>query len=254
MRYLSIPIQIVFTFYAFLIFTTVLVLILPFVLAASFFGTIRGGNYIYRLCRIWAKSFLWSIGIFHRNSFEVPHDITKQYVFVFNHISYLDAPLILKAIQNQHIRVLGKAELANIPLFGYIYKRIVVMVQRDNAEHRAKSVVRLKAVLRTGISIMISPEGTFNLTGKPLKDFYDGAFKIAIETQTAIKPILFLDAFDRMSYKSVISLRPGKSRAVYLDEIKVKGLTLNDVPLLKEKVYKIMEEKLIAYNAGWIKP
>ena len=101
---------------------------------------------------------------------------------------------------------------------------------------------------------MISPEGTFNLTGKPLKDFYDGAFKIAIETQTAIKPILFLDAFDRMSYKSVISLRPGKSRAVYLDEIKVKGLTLNDVPLLKEKVYKIMEEKLIAYNAGWIKP
>jgi 1-acyl-sn-glycerol-3-phosphate acyltransferase len=40
------------------------------------------------------------------------------------------------------------------------------------------------------------PEGTFNETNAPLKDFYDGAFRIAIETKTAVKPVLFLDAYE----------------------------------------------------------
>jgi 1-acyl-sn-glycerol-3-phosphate acyltransferase len=86
-----------------------------------------------------------------------------------------------------------------------------------------------------------------------LKDFYDGAFKIAIETQTPIKPVLFLDTYDRMGYESLFSIKPGKSRAVYLEEIAVKGLTLADVDLLKERVYKLMENKLVEYKANWIK-
>ena len=86
-----------------------------------------------------------------------------------------------------------------------------------------------------------------------MKEFYDGAFKIAIETQTPIKPVLFLDTYDRMHYESIVSLQPGKSRSVYLEEIPVDGLTLDDVDFLRGKVYKIMEEKLIAYKASWIK-
>ena len=100
---------------------------------------------------------------------------------------------------------------------------------------------------------MIAPEGTFNMTTNPLKEFYDGAFKIAIETQTPIKPILFLDTYDRLNYKSIFSLTPGRSRAVYLEEISVDGLTGKDATMLKEKVYKLMEEKLVAYKASWIK-
>ena len=92
------------------------------------------------------------------------------------------------------------------------------------------------------------------MTHQPLKEFYDGAFKIAIETQTPIKPILFLDTYDRMNYKSIFSLNPGRSRAVYLEEVSVEGLTIKDVALLKEKVYQLMEEKLISYKASWIKP
>ena len=113
--------------------------------------------------------------------------------------------------------------------------------------------MQLKSVIKKGISIVISPEGTFNMTHQPLKEFYDGAFKIAIETQTPIKPILFLDAYDRNSYKDLFLFTPGKARIVYLDEIPVEGLTIKDVKYLKEKVYKVMEEKLIAYKASWIK-
>ena len=165
----------------------------------------------------------------------------------------MDIPVLLKTIRWQHIRVLGKAEMAKVPLFGFIYRSAAVMVDRSSAEKRAKSVLQLKSVLKKGVSIVIAPEGTFNMTHKPLKEFYDGAFKIAIETQTPIKPVLFMDAYDRMGYETIFSITPGNSRSVYLEEIPVDGLTLDDVDFLREKVYKIMEEKLIAYRASWIK-
>lgn len=253
MRYILRFISILFTVYAFLIFIGFLFLIFPLVIIASFFGKINGGNFIYRLCHIWADFFLLMTGIVHRNIYEVPHDRSKHYVFVFNHISYMDIPIILKTIRWQHIRVLGKAEMAKIPIFGFLYRAAVVMVERGDPEKRARSVEQLKSVLRKNISIVIAPEGTFNMTHKPLKEFYDGAFKVAIETQTPVKPVLFLDAYDRMGYESIFSITPGRSRSVYLEEIPVEGLTLDHVDFLREKVYAIMEEKLIAYKASWIK-
>ena len=151
------------------------------------------------------------------------------------------------------VRPLGKAEMAKVPVFGYIYKNAIVTVDRTNAERRAKSVRQLKAVLRKGISIFIFPEGTFNLTHQPLKEFYDGAFRIAIETQTPIRPVLFMDAYNRLHYDSIFSLNPGRSRSVFLDPIPVNGYTLHDVQKLKQEVYEIMEKKLVEYRAGWIK-
>ena len=105
----------------------------------------------------------------------------------------MDIPIIMKAIRKQPFRILGKSEMAKIPVFGFLYQHAVVMVDRSNAVKRAESVAKLKAFIRKGISVVIAPEGTFNMTANPLKEFYDGAFKIAIETQTPIKPILFLD-------------------------------------------------------------
>jgi len=243
---------VLFTIYAFLPFTAFLLLIFPLVVVASFFGKVKGGNFIYWLCHCWSDFVLFMLGIFHRNIFETPHDRSRQYVFVFNHSSFLDIPIIFKAIRRQQFRILGKAEMARIPLFGFIYKNAVVMVERDKPEKRAKSVKQLISVLRKGVSIVIAPEGTFNISDQPLKEFYDGAFKIAIETQTPIKPILVLDAYDRMHYRSIFSLNPGRSRAVYLEEIAVDGLTLADVVVLKERVYKKMEEGLRRYKASWI--
>lgn len=96
------------------------------------------------------------------------------------------------------------------------------------------------------------PEGTFNQTRHPLKEFFDGAFRIAIETQTPVKPVLFLDAYDRMHYKSLLTLTPGISRSLFLEEISVEGMTMKDVPLLSQKAYNIMEASLINYQASWI--
>ena len=109
----------------------------------------------------------------------------------------------------------------------------------------------LKSVLNKEISIYIAPEGTFNMTNKPLIDFYDGAFRLAIETQTTIKPILFLDGVRRMNWRSVFAMTPGNMRTVYLEEISPVGYTVDQ---LKQKVYELMEQKLVYYKASWINP
>lgn len=221
-----------------------MLIILPLVIIASFFGKIRGGNWIYRCCMLWGDCWFFVIGIRHRNFYETTLDRSKPCIFLANHISYLDAPLIVKSMR-QPVRALGKIEMAKVPLFGFIYKNAIVTVDRSSASQRAKSVRVLKSVLKKGISIFIFPEGTFNLTGKPLKDFFDGAFRIAIETQTPIRPLVFLDAYERMHYESVFSLTPGRSRTIFLEEVPVEGLTMKDLSALKERVYRMMEEKLI---------
>ena len=242
-----------YTIYGFACFLLLMLLLFPLFIIASFFGKIKGGNIIYSICRFWGDCWFFLLGIHHKNIYEQPHNRKKHYIFISNHISYFDIPVMMKAVRDQHIRILGKSEMAKVPLFGFIYKNAVVMVDRKDVHQRAKSLKTLKSIITKNISIFICPEGTFNMTNAPLKNFYDGAFRIAIETQTPIKPILFLDTYDRLNYKNIFSLSPGRSRAVYLEETTTTGYTFTDVAYLKEKIYKQMEDKLISYNASWIK-
>jgi 1-acyl-sn-glycerol-3-phosphate acyltransferase len=159
----------------------------------------------------------------------------------------MDIPMVVKSIR-QPIRILAKSELAKIPVFGFLYRKATVMVDRSSAENRAKSVMRLKAILRREISIVIFPEGTFNMTGDPLKEFYSGAFRIALETNTPIKPVIFPDTVNRLHYDSIFSFTPGICRAIFLEEIPVTGMTLKDADLLRHIVYEKMEDALRAYG------
>lgn len=243
--------RVLYNIYSLIVFLAFMIIILPGVFVASLFGKITGGNIIYRLCSFWADSWFLLVGIRNRLIFEASHDPNQQYIFVANHISYLDAPLIAKSIR-QPVRPLGKFETGRIPLFGFIYRNAIVSVDRSSATNRARSVRVLKSILSKGISIFIFPEGTFNETGQPLKSFFDGAFRIAIETQTPIKPVLFLDSYDRMSYRHLFSITPGQSRCVFLQEIAVSGYGTRDIDALKNHVYSIMERELIRYNASWI--
>src|SRR5688500_4455123 len=102
--------RLVYCFYALGTFILSMLLVIPPVVIASFFGKVRGGNFIYRLSSYWCDVWFFTIGIRHRNMYEYPHDKNRQYIFVANHISYLDAPVIVKTIR-QRVRALGKAEV-----------------------------------------------------------------------------------------------------------------------------------------------
>ncbi|MBI5371587.1 MAG: 1-acyl-sn-glycerol-3-phosphate acyltransferase [Sphingobacteriales bacterium] len=249
MKSVLMPLRWVYSLYAFLSFVIIMLALFPFSIIASFFGRIKGGNMVMRLCMIWADAWFFVIGIRHRKIFEAPHDKKKAYIFVSNHISYLDAAMIPKAFR-QPVRPLGKVEMSKVPVFGFFYRNAIVTVDRSSAANRANSVRILKSLISKGISVMVFPEGTFNMGPTPLKEFYDGAFRVAIETQTPVKPVLFLDAYRRMPHEGLFRMSPGRSRILYLEEIPVAGLTTADVPLLKEKVYRIMEQKLVEYGAG----
>jgi len=241
------PLHWIYCIYAFILFVTIMLILFPFVIIASFFGRIRGGNAIFRICSVWADLWFPLIFIFPRRSFETQHDKSKPYIFVINHSSLLDAALLPRAF-HQPVRPLGKVETGKVPVFGFIYRKAIVAVDRNDATNRAQSIRILKSVISKGISVLFFPEGTYNETNLPLKSFYSGAFRVAIETQTPLKPVLFLDTYNRMHHQKIFSLNPGKCRIVFLDEIPVTGLRISDTEDLKWKVYEIMERKLSEYK------
>jgi 1-acyl-sn-glycerol-3-phosphate acyltransferase len=246
------PLLWLYDLYAVVVFVVLMLPVFLFAVPVSFLGNIKGGNLIYKACMLWGDVWFALIFIRHKNIYEQPLRREQSYIFVANHISYLDSPIIVKTFRRS-LRALGKVEMTKIPVFGFIYRRAIVTVDRSSPGNRTKSVQILKSILRKGISVLVFPEGTFNLTHQPLKEFYDGAFRVAIESNTPVKPVLFLDGYNRMQYERLFSLNPGISRSVFLEEITTDGLTVNDVPILREKVYQLMERKLIEYKASWIK-
>ncbi|GAC1395701.1 MAG: lysophospholipid acyltransferase family protein [Sediminibacterium sp.] len=239
--------QYLYSTYAGLLFIFLMLLVFPLIMLSLLLGKVRGGHLIYRICMVWGHTWYFLIGVTHSEIYETPHDSGRQYIFVANHTSYMDIPPVV-LIAHQPMRVLGKHEMIKIPVFGWIYRAAVILVDRSSATARSKSVRALKAALKKNISIFIFPEGTFNETKKPLGDFYDGAFRIAIETGTPIKPLLLIDTLDRLHYRGLFELTPGPNRVVYLAEVPVAGLTLKDIPFLKQQVYHIMEAGLKRYR------
>ena len=240
--------QWVYCVYALLMFIVIMLIAFPFIMLSLLWGQIQGGNMIYQICRAWAYTWYFFVGVRHIEVYEAPHDRNQQYIFVANHISYMDIPPIV-LIAHQPMRILGKSEMVKIPIFGWIYRAAVILVDRRDPDTRSRSVRALKSALKKHISIFIFPEGTFNETGEPLKDFFDGAFRIAVETQTPIKPVLLVDTLDRLHYRGLFELTPGISRVVYLAEIPVEGLAFKDIPALKQEVYNAMDKGLRRYRS-----
>ncbi len=244
--------QFIYSLYAFILFAVLIVFVLfPCLFLCLPFGRIQGGNYMYDLYRFFGNLWLRLIGIHHTIIYESKPVKDEQYIFIANHISYLDAVVIISSVLHD-FRPIGKHELLRIPIFGFLYRFCVITVNRSNPEDRTRSLNDLRKILSRGISAVIFPEGTFNMIATPLKEMYDGAFRLSIEMGKKIQPILLLDTYDRLHYESIFRLTPGISRAIYLDPIDPLELGITDPKILKEKVSDIMAKKLIDYTASWI--
>lgn len=201
---------------------------------------------IWCIVHYWATGWLWLIGMPIRVKGKKPVRGAK-YVVVANHISYMDTVNIYAAIPG-YFRTLAKKEMAQIPVFGFVYKQIAILVDRSSPASRAKSMRLMWRVLKNESNVMVFPEGTFNETGAPLKEFYDGAFRLAISGQVPVVPLIFPDTINRWHYSGWWKLKPGRNRAIFLEAIDTAGLTMEDLRMLKEKVYKAMEAELVKYQ------
>lgn len=196
---------------------------------------------IWTVVHYWARGWLWAMGMPVSKSGYFAKG--EKFVIVANHISYLDTVNIYAAIP-EYFRTLAKKEMVKIPVFGFVYKQLAILVDRSDDESRAKSMRLMWRQLRNDCHITIFPEGGFNETEELLKDFYDGAFRLAINAQIPICPLVFPDTVRRWHYSAWWKLWPGRNRAVFLPPITVEGLTLSDLGALKQTVKQQMEQAL----------
>jgi 1-acyl-sn-glycerol-3-phosphate acyltransferase len=170
-------------------------------------------------------------------------DPNQAYVFVSNHSSQLDIPLFARACTNT-FRFLSKIEVTRIPLIGYIVKRIYITVDRKDRRDKVRSVEKMKSsLLDDGVSIVLFPEGTRNRSERPLLDFKDGAFRLAVEAQLPIAVLTILNTREYLPANK-FEMKPGVVRAIWSEPIQTKGLTLDDIPKLKELVKEVLLKNL----------
>ena len=118
--------------------------------------------------------------------------VGESFILVANHTSYIDPFVMFQVSKNPFVFV-GKKELVKIPIFGYIYKRAAVMVDRGSKKSRWGVYGRVDKQLSLGYSICIFPEVKYTDDTVFLNEFKRGAFKIAIDHQIPIIPMCFLD-------------------------------------------------------------
>lgn len=188
--------------------------------------------------KIFAKCWFVMIGVRIKLKGKEIRDHAQACIIVSNHGSTLDMMTTPHVLMTK-VSPLAKEELKKIPMLGYMFKAVSIFVNRKDAESRKKSLEVMKKKLNEGIFIFMYPEGTRNRTKNPLKDFYDGAFKIAIELQKPIMPLIFLN-LRKIAPMHSFFIRPGVITSEFLEPIPTAGLTETDVPMLKEKIYRLM--------------
>ena len=163
----------------------------------------------------------------------------ENYIVTCNHNSFMDVPLSTPFIPGPN-KTIAKAEMAKTPLFGLAYKRGSILVDRNDKNSRQNSFKKMKEVLNMGMHMCVYPEGTRNKTNLPLKEFYDGAFKLAVDTGTSILPALMFNTKKVLPSNKVFFFWPSKMELHFLHPVSVKQS--DNFVHVKEKVFKLMTE------------
>jgi 1-acyl-sn-glycerol-3-phosphate acyltransferase len=228
------------TGYAVVVFALVFIILFPVFLIPIVFPSQH--QLVGILNRIWAKTFF--ILCFLPFTVECRSRLNKrgQYIFCANHFSYLDIPTMgLTPVNSVFV---GKNDMENIPLFGFMYRRLHITVDRSKLTSRATTLLRTMQALEEGKSLVIYPEGGVITSNPPgLAPFKDGAFRAAIEKQIPIVPVTIPFNWIILPDSPLI-LRRGKVKVIFHDPIETKGLTLESVSDLRLKVREIIESEL----------
>ena len=170
--------------------------------------------------------------------------ITSPCVYVANHSSYLDI-LSLALVANGNYLFMAKQELTKIPLFKIFFRTVDIGVNRSSSVDAGKAFKKTVNRITEGFSVIIFPEGTIGSQAPELRNFKEGAFKLAVETEIPIVPVTLLDNWKRLSDKKGWRGTPGLMRVYLHPPIETKGLNKEEASELKSKVYSIIENKLI---------
>ena len=206
-------------------------------------------RFAHRVIQFYAKIFFIGSGLYIQKTYRFKPDTSKAYVFVANHFTYLDIAVGMNIVDN-YFAYVGKSSVKKIPLFGYMFAKLHIQVDRSDKDSRAKSLVRGIKAIQSGRSVFIMPEGGIVSTNPPQMHLplKDGAFIMAVENQVPIVPISYLNF--HLINKPLNLMRWGVPRVIFNEPIETKGLTKNDIEMLKDKVYQVIQSDLDAYAAA----
>jgi len=198
-----------------------------------------------RLERFWAESAVRAAGI--RVESDIPElDTKRNYIFLANHQSHLDIPIILSLFPEFCPRFLAKESLFRIPVFGPgMANTGHFSVDRENRRQGMKDLQRVVDSMQQGESALIFPEGTRNTESDGLMPFQSGAFIVLLKSDVPVVPIV-LDGSNRILPKGAKWLRPGTIRVRALEPINVaKRYTLKDRESLKQEIWRMMQNEFL---------
>ena len=200
--------------------------------------------YLWKLIRAWSKLLIYAMGFRLEFDFDESIDPNKSYMFCPNHGSLLD-PFVLIVSSKNPIVFVGKKSLVKIPIFGFFYRRMVIMVDRSSPKSRKRVYELAKKRLQKGTSVAIFPEGLVPTEGVVLAPFKNGAFSLAIEHEIPIVTQVYYDCKRLFSW-NFLKGGPGLFRVRQHRFVQTKGLKSEDLDTLKEKIFSLIYTDLIS--------
>lgn len=184
-------------------------------------------------------------GISFKVDFEIPIDWSKTYVICPNHTSILDITAIC-FICPQAFSFMGKIELLKNPVTRIFFKSIDIVVDRKSKISAFKAFKKADNLLKTGKSVVIFPEGKIDDEYPPrLHQFKSGSFKLAIDNQIPILPVVIENAWKLLwDGGERFGSRPGTVRLHVLSPIHTNSLAESQIDEIQSFVYEKM-------NAHW---
>ncbi len=240
MKSIKIPLLLIWRLWFYILICITILLMSPFLMVL----TSKEQYYpaFWKLIRGWSYLLVYGMGFRIDKQMDQVIDRTKSYVFCPNHASLMD-PFVLIILSKNPIVFVGKKELVKIPIFGFFYKRVVIMVDRSNPVSRKRVYEMAKKRLQSGTSIGVFPEGLVPKYDVILSPFKDGAFSLAIEHQIPIVPQTYYDCKRLFSW-DFFSGGTGTFRVRQHQFIETKGLKPKDLTILKEKTFQVLYNEL----------
>lgn len=205
--------------------------------------------FVHRINRLCSQIFLFFVGISVNIEYRYQPDSRQTYVFCANHFSYLDI-VVMGVILENYFAFVGKEEVKKIPLFGYMFAKMHIYVNRNASQSRVSSLSKSLKTLAMGRSIVIFPEGGIRAPLPPLMHhpFQNGAFQVAIRQQVAIVPVTLLSNYEILPDRFPLRMKRKTMRAIVHQPIKTTGLTQTDTNAIREQCFSVIQEALQQNN------
>ncbi|NCI46454.1 lysophospholipid acyltransferase family protein [Sediminibacterium soli] len=228
----------VWALWALLLFLGTMLVAFVFYLPCFFLKDPAKAAWHRQVSRVWMLLYLHLIGCPFSVKGREHFSASTNYIVVCNHNSLMDVPISTPFMPRPN-KTIAKKSFARVPVFGWIYSFGSVLVDRNSDGSRRKSIDDMKQVLALGIDMVIYPEGTRNRTGDPLKKFYDGAFRLSVDTQKPVMPVLLFHTAKVLPPNRFFYLCPHKIEMHFLPPVEPGTMTAD---ALKTKVFRMMWE------------